>query len=48
MRRKSSSISHDYGGTPPPSSMDGMQGARKLALDGITIVAFLLLNASLK
>ena len=48
MRRKSSPISHDYSGTRPHSNMDGMQGARKLAMDGITIVAFLLLNASLK
>lgn len=48
MRRKVSPISHDYGGTRSQDGMNGMHGVSKWAVDGVTIVAFLLLNASLK
>lgn len=48
MRRKSSSILHDYSGTRLHDDMSSIQGASKWALDGTTVVAFLVLNASLK
>ena len=48
MRRKLSPISHDYGGMRLHDNMNGIPGVSKWVMDGVTIVAFLLLNASLK